>query len=108
MIGDCEPILVVPSIKAPPRVSKLLTALVYRLKIVDFDWIKIEKANPRQIEPYCMKYQDCTHLLNSFAFCLPKAFQIDQVANTPPVQLSFVKALILRTGGRLQNSRIIT
>ena len=51
-------ILIVPSTDHPPRVPKLLTAIAYGMKIVDFKWVLEQNKSAKQIKmsDYEMKY----------------------------------------------------
>lgn len=68
---DEPPILVVPNVKAPPRVPKLVTAIAYNLTIVDFSWVTAGKGLKSEIDMYKMEYRHCDSLFESYKFSMP-------------------------------------
>lgn len=68
-----RPFLIVPSTSFPPRVPKLLQALIYKLDIIDYKWVTDSLAAKRALElsPYKMECQDLSALLSPFNIQLP-------------------------------------
>lgn len=65
MLGQ-KPFLIVPSIKCPPRVPKLLAAVVFGLDIIDFKWVSDSLAAKKvaDLNDYRMEYQSVRLLFN--------------------------------------------
>jgi hypothetical protein len=59
-----RPVLIVPSIKCPPRVPKLLAAIVFGLDVIDFKWVTDSLAAKKVLDlgVYRMDYAN-VHLL---------------------------------------------
>ena len=66
-----SPILIVPSVSLPPRVPKILTAIAFKLNIVDYNWVTQSRADMNEIDKYSMKTIDCDELFSKFTFQMP-------------------------------------
>lgn len=92
---------------------KLVTAIAFNIPIVAYSWVlsqsksKLKQAAASEIESvHLMEYRACDNLFNSYSFILPTSRAIAVKGTASTVQTSFLRSLLMRTGGQIRNAAL--
>ena len=103
-------ILIVPSVDHPPRVPKVLTAIAFGMKIIDFKWVVDQRESTKtlRLSNYEMEYQSVHSLFSDYQFIVPAKKEIvAKNSKTQSIYVDFLKTLVLQGGGQLLSANRI-
>ena len=103
-------ILIVPSVDHPPRVPKVLTAIAFGMKIIDFKWVVDQRESTKtlRLSNYEMEYQSVHSLFSDYQFIVPAQKEIvAKNSKTQSIYVDFLKTLVLQGGGQLLSANRI-
>lgn len=103
-------ILIVPSADHPPRVPKVLTAIAFGMKIIDFKWVVDQRESTKtlRLSNYEMEYQSVHSLFSDYQFIVPAQKEIvAKNSKTQSIYVDFLKTLVLQGGGQLLSANRI-
>ena len=103
-------ILIVPSVDHPPRVPKVLTAIAFGMKIIDFKWVVDQRESTKTLRlgNYEMEYQSVHSLFSDYQFIVPAQKEIvAKNSKTQSIYVDFLKTLVLQGGGQLLSANRI-